>query len=277
MNGTTQQVERLRDQIRSARESILYAIVRMDEIRLRQIPRIQVEYALKLGGLEQELLEAELSCRRERHRLAFAKAQVEGGLAPQMDLIERELDEELSPLEAMVAQARKDYERALALPVGPLAPSSAKLAELRGLYQRLVRRLHPSVNGGEGNKRTTFFLLAQAAYQNGATEALRTLEVATRHLGYENRDLDAIASVDGLAQELELTLIEEGVVRERLHELLDCEEMRLGRLLSNQGWVKTRTAELCRSIEERHSSQSACAGELKALLRNCARKEPTGR
>lgn len=266
MSGTTKQVRRLRDQIHDVRESILDAVVRMDEIKLWQIPRIQANYALKLGGLEQELLEAEVSCRRSERRLALAQAQAVQSLAPQMERIERELDAEFADWRSEVTQARKDYERALAFPDVSLALTSAKAAKLRDLYRRLAKRLHPDIRGGENRGRTTLFLLAQTAYQNGAADALRSLETATHHLDLGDKDLETNANAEDLAQEYELALIEDGVVRERLQELEECDEMRLGRLLCDPDWVRARTAELRRSIEARHRMQSDCEQKLRSLL-----------
>lgn len=264
MSGTTKQVRRLRDQIHDVRESILDAVVRMDEIKLWQIPRIQANYALKLGGLEQELLEAEVSCRRSERRLALAQASQ--GSAPQMERIERELDAEFADWRSEVTQARKDYERALAFPDVSLALSPTKAAKLRDLYRGLAKRLHPGICGGENGERAALFLLVQTAYQNGAADALRSLEAATRHLDLGDKDLETNANAEDLAQEYELALIEDGAVREQLQELEECDEMRLGRLLCDPDWVRARTAELRRSIEVRHRTQSDCEAKLRSLL-----------
>lgn len=256
----------MRDQIHDVRESILDAVVRMDEIKLWQIPRIQANYALKLGGLEQELLEAEVSCRRSERRLALAQAQAAQSLAPQMERIERELDAEFADWTSKVIQAREDYERALAFTGVSLALTTAKAAKLRDLYRRLAKRLHPDIRGVENRGRTTLFLLAQTACQNGAVDALRSLEAATRHLDLGDKDLETNANAEDLAQEYELALIEESVVREQLQELEECDEMRLGRLLCDPDWVRARTTELRRSIEVRHRTQSDCEAKLRSLL-----------
>lgn len=241
--------ERLRSEIRTVRESILATLVRIDDILLQQIPQIRADYALKIGCWEQELLQAELAARRSRRRLALAQAQVNQGDAPKMDAIEEQLDQELEEWMVKAKQAQVAYERALGYLTGSRTMSRSQSEEFKRLYRKLAKRLHPDVHAGD-EERASLFALVQAAYRNGNLEALRSLEVATRHLDGAEDDLDMAKDEALLAQELELARIEEKVVQERLRELEEGEEMRLGKLLADPEWVTKRTSELRRAIEE---------------------------
>lgn len=264
MLNETLAAERLRDQIRAVRESILALVVRMDDIRLQQLPQIRADYALKIGCWEQALLEAELAARRAKRRLALAQAQANRGHAPQMEAIETRLDAELAKWMEKVEQARLVYEQAMAYLTSTSPMTRRDSVELKRLWRTLARRLHPDIctSGDEGS--TELFLLAQAAYKNGDVAALRSLEVATRHLE-KGDDLQDVDDVDILGQELELARIEEGVVRERLRELEECEEVRLGRLLADPEWVTTRTTELRRGVEEWEHVRDGYDNRLKEL------------
>ena len=266
MTRTTTELEQLREQIRSVRESILTAVVRMDDIELQQIPAIRADYALKIGCWEQALLEAELAARRAKRRLALAQAQANQGDAPQLSVIDTQLDTELADWSAKAEQARRAYERALSRFANTVPMKYADAAELRRLYRKLAKRLHPDMHAGDAAEQTDLFVLAQAAYHKGDIEALRSLEVATRHLDALEEDLQHVTDADALAQELELARIEEGVVQERLRELEECEEMRLGQLLASPQWVTERTTELRQATEEWNRVRRASEERLRQIM-----------
>ena len=265
MTHVQTELERLREQIRSVRESILTAVVRMDDIELQQIPAIRADYALKIGCWEQALLEAELAARRAKRRLALAQAQANQGDAPQLSAIDAQLDTELADWSAKAEQARIAYEHALTRLTSMAPMKHADAAELRRLYRKLAKRLHPDVHAGDSDECSALFLLAQAAYRNGDIEALRSLEVATRHLDALEEDLQHVTDADALAQELELARIEEGVMTERLQQLEDCEEMRLGALLADPEWVTKRTTELRQAVKEWERMREECDDRLREL------------
>ena len=264
MASRTLTAELLRDEIRAVRESILECVVRMDDIRLQRLPQIRADYALKIGCWEQALLEAELAARRAKRRLALAQAQANRGEAPRTEAIESQLDSELAEWMERVERARLAFEQAMSYLTGMRPMGRADSAELRRIWRMLAKRLHPDVCAGGGDEREALFLLAQAAYRNGDVATLRSLEVATRHL-VDADDLEGVEDVELLAQELELAHIEEGVMAERLRELEEGDEMRLGRLLANPEWVSARTTELRRAVEEWERVRDECAIRVKKL------------
>lgn len=256
----------LRERIRATRMSIVEMLARIDDINLQQIPQIRMDYALKIGCWEQELLVAELAGRRAKRRLALAQAQANHGEEINLSQIEAELDEELAEWQEKVDIARASYEATMRerLSVTPLSVVDGK--ELKSLYRKLVKRLHPDVCRSKEDC-TTLFKLAQFAFKQGDIEMLRSLEVATRHLDSATDDLETATDEAVLEQELELALIEESVVRERLEEAETCEEMQLGKHLMDLEWVTARTTEFRRAIEEWTREKDECDRKFEALKR----------
>ena len=264
-SASKQQVETLKEQIRDVRNRVVGIVVHMDDIRLQQLPQIRADYALKIGCWEQALLEAELAARRARRRLALVQAYINRGETPQMEEVEQTLDDELATWMVKAEQARMAYERALSYVTGMRVMTKSESGELKRLYHKLVKRLHPDVCHSSEDHRAGLFQIAQAAYANGDVQALRSLEVATRHLDPANDDLTEVDDAEMLAQELELARIEEGVMTERLQQLEDCEEMRLGALLADPEWVTKRTTELRRAVKEWERMREECDDRLREL------------
>ena len=260
--GEVKTLTTLREEIRSVRNAIIEILMRMDDITLHRLPQIRADYALKIGCWEQALLEAELAGRRARRKLALAQTQANRGEVPQMERIEAQLDDELADWMTKIRQAQLTYEQALSYITGTRPLSKSESAQLKTLYRTLVKRLHPDVCSSDEHE--MLFLLAQAAYRNGDVLALRSMEVATRHLERED-DLEVVDDPAPLELELELARIEEGVMRERLHELESSEELGLAELLANPKWVSTRTTELRRAVEEWERVRDDCTLRLREL------------
>ena len=260
-----ERIQALRDEIRAVRASIVEMLARIDHITLQELPQIRIDYAVKIGCWEQELLEAELAGRRARRRLALAQAEANRGQAIELAHIDSQLDIELADWQAKAEAARLAYEAALKQRLGTQRLSHTDAKEVRHLYRTLVKRLHPDVCHG-GAREAALFKMAQAAYANGDVEALRSLEVATRHMDPSEDDLELATSESELEQELELARIEEDVVRERLEQTEDCEEMRLGRLLNSTEWLTQRTSQLRDAIDGWRRVKHDCERRLAELM-----------
>ena len=258
-------VQALREQIRAVRASIVEMLVRIDHINLQELPQIRVDYAVKIGCWEQELLEAELAGRRARRRLALAQAAANRGQQIDLSPIDAQLDAELADWQAKVEAARLSYEFALQRRLERQPLSRADAREVKSLYRKLVKRLHPDVCRA-GEHEVALFMMAQSAYAKGDVEALRSLEVATRHMDPLADDLETVVDEAELEHELELARIEEGVVRQRLEQLEECEEMRLGRLLASSEWLAQRTGQLREAIDEWRRVQRDCELRLSELM-----------
>lgn len=254
MTETGPMAEELRNAIREVRSDILDIVTRIEDIKLQQLPQIYVDYAVKIGCWEKELLEAEVAARRAKRRYALALTQTNQGRAPDYKKIEAQLDEELSAWTQKAEEANEAYEQALAWRMGRVTMPEVDAKEMHAVYRTLMKRLHPDVHVGEDEKRAGYFVIAQKAYQDGDIAVLRSLEVATRRFDPKD-DLAEEEDVEALATELELQQIERSAMEKQLNELESCEDMQLGKLLQDPEWASSRAMELRESIKEWERTQ----------------------
>ena len=248
MNGTegcqtTQRTEELRAQVVEAREQIVDVITRIEHMRLQDIPRIRADYAVRVGCWETQLLQAELACRRARRKLTLAQARANDGATPDEDAIERQLDAEFEEWRERVATAFSRQQKLLAYASSRSSLMPADARRLRKLFHTLARRLHPDLHPAHEEEFGDLFQIAMQAYENGDVPVLRSLEVSTRHLDAHDADLEGL-SEDELAQALELTQIELGMVRGQLEELAAEPVFQLERNLANPEWLTSKVAEM---------------------------------
>ena len=196
-------------QIEEARGRVAELLLEIDYVVLQANPRIETEYATKIGYLENDLLKWQIAARRARRRYALAQARANAGMAFAADEFEAQLDEELAVWEGLLAKNVDAFLAAAELISGskPLSPSESR--ELKQLHRELIRRLHPDLHPGQSDEEARFFMVAQAAYESGDLQVLRSIEVATEGMGGE--PYGALLTESEEAAELELVLAHERV------------------------------------------------------------------
>ena len=251
-------------EIEEARARIAGLLLEIDNIELQVNPQIEAEYATKIGYLENDLLKWQIAARRAKRRLALAQARANRGMPFEANEFEAQLDDELSDWERLLARSMETFLEAVecAACSRPLSPAEAR--ELKSLHRELIKRLHPDLHPGQPEEAERFFKVAQAAYENGDLNVLRSVAVATEGMGEEETAVDM--TEDEAAIELELVLAHERVVQQRLEEIKRSNPYALKEKLEDGEWVIGRTTELKRQIEEQKTATHAYDERFRELV-----------
>ena len=134
--------------------AIMDVLLQIDYIRLQENPRIEADYAVKVGYLENELLEVQVAARRAKRKLTLAQAAANRGVKLQESALEAQLDEEFAEWTRRIEQAVSRFYVLVDYRCGLQALSNAESEELCHLYRMLVKRLHPDVNPEQSEKDT---------------------------------------------------------------------------------------------------------------------------
>jgi len=258
--------ETILEQIFEARGRIADMLLEIDDIVLQVNPQIQADYATKIGYLENDLLKWQIAARRSRRRFALAQARANSGEAVTADGFEAQLDEELAQWESVLASSVESFLQAVERMAGskPLSPSESR--ELKRLHRELIKRLHPDLHPGQSDEQLRFFMVAQAAFEQGDVQVLRSVAVATEGMEDEGLGHDEAFSQDEASAELELVLAHERVVEERLRNLKGSNPYALKAKLDDGEWVIRRTSELKGQIEEQKAAARAYDERFEELL-----------
>lgn len=228
--------------------AIMDVLLQIDYIRLQENPRIEADYAVKVGYLENELLEVQVAARRAKRKLTLAQAAANRGVKLQESALEAQLDEEFAEWTRRIEQAVSRFYVLVDYRCGLQALSNAESEELRHLYRMLVKRLHPDVNPEQSEKDTRLFLMAQSAYASGDVSVLRSLVSA---LGLEDNAEEGLSDAPVL-MEAQLAVLEEQLRlhREKLEALKQEFPYKYREKLADAAWVVRRVGELNTLIEE---------------------------
>ena len=184
---TPENTATLAEQVRQAKQDILTVLFEIDHITLQENPRIEADYAVKIGYLENEVLEARIAMRRAQRKVTLARAQANNGLAVDESGIEKQLDTELEDWDNKLSTAVANYYQQVEARCSLVPLSPADSEELKRLFRQLAKRLHPDINPNQTDEEAALFALAQMAYQAGDLNTLRSL-VSTLGPGTDEPD-----------------------------------------------------------------------------------------
>lgn len=242
-------------EISDARARIAEFLLEIDNIVLQVNPQIEAEYATKIGYLENDLLKWQIVARRARRRLALAQARVNRGMTFAADEFETQLDEELAEWESLLAKSVESFLEIAERAAGSRQMSPSDSRELKRLHRELIKRLHPDLHPNQSEEAARFFMVAQAAYENGDLDVLRSVAVATEGMGEEG--ISPNMTEDEALIELELVLAHERVVFQQLEELKRSNPYALKKKLEDGAWVISRTSELKEQVKEQKAAAQA--------------------
>lgn len=240
-------LEELKIRLARTREALIDVLVQTDEIELQMNPSIVQDYSVKIGCFENELLKAQIDARRAKRKLALIQARLNSREAPREGEIEAQLDEEFAVWEEDLSKRLQGYFDAIDARASSRVLLPHEVEELKRLHRTLTKRFHPDANVGNEEECRRFFLIAQAAYENGDIELLRSVEVATGHLG---KSAQVLSSEAEAAVELELAQARLSLARERLESLRSSNPYLLKEKLEDSEWVARVVSELKERTEE---------------------------
>lgn len=242
-------LQQLEGRINEARSTLADILFEIDDIELQVNPRTKIDYSVKIGCFENELLKTQIEARRAKRKLALAQAQANKGDAIVDAKLEESLQEEFAQWEAELSARVNEYMQNLEVRASSRALSTQDSRELKRLHRTLIKRLHPDANIGCEEECERFFLLAQAAYEHGDLELLRSAEASTRHLGKSSSGFSTEAEASA---ELEIVNARIEVCRGKLESLKSSNPYLLKDKLDNAVWV-TETVSNLKEQTERHA------------------------
>lgn len=195
----------LLETIEALKAEIAEVLLEIDHINLQVNPHIVAEYRVKIGCWENELLRAQIAARRARRKCELAQAAANKREVVDEALCNQILDAEFTQWEQVLAQQVEQLRAALELRANAVPLSANEAHELKSLHRTLVKRLHPDTHPGQSEEASSFFALAQRAYEFGDLDMLRAVEAATS--SYDQVAPDA-ASKSEAELYLEIDLLE---------------------------------------------------------------------
>ncbi len=260
-------VVELQQQVEQRKERIIALLLQIDHIVLQENPRIEADYAVKVGYLVIESSKAELAMRRAKRKFALAQAAVNRGTTPDEEALEHTLNEEFEDWQAQLNRAMR---HAIALINRQSARRSLHAADekkFKTYYRARCKRLHPDLNPNQTEEEAQLFAIAQHAYSNGD---LATLEALYTMVG-EDTEETLPSTPEELSAELLCLDVQISSIEEQLNTLCDAFPYTMKDRLADPQWIASTTAELRKQIEQYKDATAEYTTHYKELLRDAGK------
>lgn len=183
--------EALKSKIDKLNKDLTALIMERDELIYHICPGIESEYMLKIGTLEYKAFEFQCKILRIKRKIELIQQKFNRQEAVVLPLIEEQLDNEYAEYEAKLKEKLDSINNALDF--ARLKTLSAKdTKELKCIYRKIVKRLHPDMNPDITETERKLFLNAVAAYKNADLKMLKSLEILLDEISDDIEDYSSL-------------------------------------------------------------------------------------
>ena len=166
--------ELLRNEIEILKEELVKVLSSFDHLKYTICPNIQMEYMLLLGDLEYRLLNAEYSYRKIKRKIELIRAKLNRNENIDINKIDELLDKELEEFLLELNNKMHMMNEALKRNQGTIL-NSKDSSELKSLYRKIVKKLHPDINPFINHEQLNLYYNAVNAYKDCDIKALKLI------------------------------------------------------------------------------------------------------
>lgn len=255
--------EQLKNEVEQLRTELSMLMLERDSLVYVEAKNLDMRYMLELGAIEYRAYEAQCTVLRLKRKIELIQARKNRQEKIVLPEIDRILDQEFMEYQKALNEKIDEMNAAIERSRLPVL-SQEESRELKKLYRKIVKILHPDLNPDLTEAQKELFYHAVAAYENGD---LQTLQVISEMLS-DPKDLDCS----------ETTMVRLAHEKERLRKLLNAllEEIEqiksqfpftVKELLQSPEKIAARKAELNELIDQYQAMISMYKAKINEMLR----------
>ena len=166
--------EKLKSEVEKMRTELSMLLLERDELQFVICKNIETEYMLKLGSIEYKAYEAQCAALRLKRKIELIQAKKNRQEKVIISTIEETLDNEFAEYQKQLDEQIDKMNDALKRSKAEVL-SDEDNKELKKLYRKIVKALHPDINPDVSEAQVQLFGNAVSAYKNGDLGTLRII------------------------------------------------------------------------------------------------------
>ncbi len=205
--------EQLKKEVAKLKTEISMLLLEHDELKYVICRNIETAYMLKLGALEYKAYEAQCIALRLKRKIELIQARLNRMEKANLSEIEAILDAEFEDFQRKLDEQIDKMNEALDYASGkPL--SDEEMKELKKLYRKIVKLLHPDLNPNITPAQAELFEKAVTAYKDGNLQQLRVIaDMINDEIDIEDENAILKLSAEKKRLEASLNKIKENIIK----------------------------------------------------------------
>ncbi|MDY4969916.1 MAG: hypothetical protein SO101_06630 [Lachnospiraceae bacterium] len=238
--------EKLKNEVEKMRTELSMLLLERDELQFVICKNIETEYMLKLGSIEYKAYEAQCAALRLKRKIELMQAKKnrqEKVIIPDIEkVLDNEFAEYQKQLDEQINRMNDALERSRAKVL-----SDEESKELKKLYRKIVKALHPDMNPDVSEALANLFDHAVQAYKNGDLRTLRIIGEMAGSNPLPEQHKDAITQLTGEKDRLQKLLKS---IRDGIEEIKGEYPYTMKEILEDEDKIKQKKQELERIISQ---------------------------
>ena len=244
------------------RESLLRNEEEREYLLHQSLPELQAIYLSKVGKLKLELLEVRIEVYRLKRKMELIQSCInrQSEIVPEaIDiLLEKEIQEQRKKLEEESKKLEEAY-RIIKIP--PMSGDDA--LELKTIYYKLARMLHPDVNPEQSDTMKMLWLKVSECYRQGDLNQLKLLEV----LSLQETTIDSTpTALDELKRRNELFSSRIKLLMKEIEHIKTNFPFTYNEQLKDSSWVSKENNESLNAIAKAMEEKAVYENAIEILL-----------
>lgn len=207
--------EKLKSEVEKMRTELSMLLLERDELQFVICKNIETEYMLKLGSIEYKAYEAQCAALRLKRKIELIQAKknrqekviisaIEETLNNEFAEYQKQLDEQINKMNDALKRSKAEV----------LSDKDNK--ELKKLYRKIVKALHPDINPDVSETQVNLFDNAVQAYKNGDLNTLRIIGEMVGNSPLPEQHKDALTQLNEEKERLQHLL---KAIRESIEQI----------------------------------------------------------
>lgn len=243
--------EKLKNEVKKIRTELSMLLLERDELQFVICKNIETKYMLELGSIEYKVYEAQCLSLRLKRKIELIQAKKNRQEKITVSDVEETLDAEF-------AEYQKKLDEQIDKMNDALKRSNAEVLtddenkELKKLYRKIVKSLHPDINPDVSETQVNLFDNAVQAYKNGDLNALRIIGEMVNDSSLSEHHMDALTQ---LTKE-----------KDRLYSLLESIRNSIEKIKSEYPYIMKEILEDEEKIEQKKKELENILSQYKEII-----------
>lgn len=186
--------EKLKNEVERMRTELSMLLLERDELQFVICKNIETEYMLKLGSIEYRAYEAQCLSLRLKRKIELIQAKKNRQEKVIISAIEETLDTEFAEYQKQLDEQINKMNEALKRSKAEVLTDEEN-KELKKLYRKIVKALHPDINPDVSETQVNLFDNAVQAYKNGDLNTLRIISEMVGNSPLPEQHKDALTQL----------------------------------------------------------------------------------